>query len=90
MTARGEKIRFAVLSLPLIFTIGFILFLGIYLTSKGIGVLSWEFLTRPPRNGMKEGGIFPCIVGTVYLSFISFLFSCIHPAHPSREASDPV
>lgn len=75
MTARGEKIRFAVLSLPLILTIGFILFLGGYLTSKGIGVLDWEFLTRPPKNGMKEGGIFPCIVGTVYISFISFLFS---------------
>lgn len=75
MTARGEKIRFAALSLPLIFTIGFILFLGVYLTSKGIGVLNWEFLTRPPRNGMKEGGIFPCIAGTVYISFISFLLS---------------
>jgi phosphate transport system permease protein len=75
MTARGEKIRFAILSLPLIFTVGLILFLGIYLVSQGIGVLNWEFLTRPPRNGMKEGGIFPCIIGTVYLSFIAFLFS---------------
>lgn len=75
MTTRGEKIRFAILSLPLIFTIVFILFLGLYLTSKGIGVLSWEFLTKPPRNGMKEGGIFPCIIGTIYLSFIAFLFS---------------
>lgn len=75
MTTRGEKIRFAMLSVPLILTVLFILFLGIYLISQGVRVLSWEFLTQPPRNGMREGGIFPCIIGTVYLGFISFLFS---------------
>lgn len=75
MTTRGEKVRYALLSLPLIITVAFIIFLGAYLVSKGIGVMSWEFLTRPPREGMKEGGIFPCIVGTIYLALISFLFS---------------
>ncbi|MCD6508571.1 phosphate ABC transporter permease PstA [Candidatus Poribacteria bacterium] len=75
MTERGERIGFAILSLPLILTIGFTLFLGFYLVSHGIGVLSWQFLTRPPREGMKEGGIFPCIIGTLYLALISLLFS---------------
>lgn len=75
MTERGEKTRFAILSLPLILTVGFILFVGFYMISQGIGVLSWEFFTQPPRNGMKEGGIFPCIVGTAYLGLVSFLFS---------------
>ncbi len=75
MTVRGEKIRYAILSLPLIFTVAFIIFLTAYLVSNGIGVLNWEFLTRPPREGMTEGGIFPCIVGTIYLAFMSFLFS---------------
>jgi len=68
-------LKFAVLSLPLFLMISFILFLGFHLTSRGIRVLSWEFLTQPPREGMKEGGIFPCIVGTLYLSLVSFLFS---------------
>ena len=67
--------KFAVLSLPLFLTISFILFLGFHLTSRGIRVLSWEFLTQPPREGMKEGGFFPCFVGTLYLSLVSFLFS---------------
>jgi phosphate transport system permease protein len=31
----------------------------------GIGVISWEFLTHPPENGMEAGGIFPAIFGTV-------------------------
>ncbi|HID57049.1 TPA: phosphate ABC transporter permease PstA, partial [Candidatus Poribacteria bacterium] len=77
MMGKGERIKFAALSVPLILTVGFTLFLGFYLVSHGIGVLSWEFLTRPPKEGMKEGGIFPCIVGTLYLALISFLFSAL-------------
>lgn len=33
----------------------------------GVGIISWEFLTHPPENGMEEGGIFPAIFGTVAL-----------------------
>lgn len=35
---------------------------------KGVPALSWEFLTSFPKNMMSEGGIFPCIVGTLILS----------------------
>jgi len=33
----------------------------------GIPALSWEFLTQPPRDLGRSGGIFPAIVGTFYL-----------------------
>jgi phosphate transport system permease protein len=33
----------------------------------GIGVISWDFLTHPPEQGMQAGGIFPAILGTVFL-----------------------
>lgn len=33
----------------------------------GLGTISWEFLSKPPENGMEAGGIFPAIFGTVYL-----------------------
>ncbi|MFH1686106.1 MAG: phosphate ABC transporter permease PstA [bacterium] len=33
----------------------------------GIGVISWDFLTHPPEQGMEAGGIFPAILGTVFL-----------------------
>lgn len=39
-----------------------------FIAVNGLSAISWEFLTQPPRNSMTEGGIFPCIVGTVYLS----------------------
>jgi len=35
---------------------------------QGIGAVDWEFLTQMPRDGMKGGGIFPAIVGTLLLT----------------------
>ena len=34
---------------------------------RGISAINWEFLTGMPYNGMKAGGIFPAIVGTLLL-----------------------
>jgi phosphate transport system permease protein len=46
-----------------------------YIIIGGIGKLSISFLTEFPRNGMMEGGIFPAIVGTVYLMAIVLAFA---------------
>ncbi|MCU0586788.1 MAG: phosphate ABC transporter permease PstA [Syntrophobacteraceae bacterium] len=35
---------------------------------KGFGAISWTFLTAMPHDGMKAGGIFPAIVGTLLLT----------------------
>ncbi|NLI48560.1 MAG: phosphate ABC transporter permease PstA [Acidobacteria bacterium] len=37
--------------------------------------LSWEFLVDVPRRGMTEGGIWPALVGTVYLVVLSLAVS---------------
>jgi len=50
------------------------LILGFIIT-KGIGVISWDFLTLAPEEGMTKGGIFPAIMGTIYLVLGSSLFS---------------
>ena len=34
---------------------------------NGLPALSWEFLTKPPLDSGRSGGIFPAIVGTMYL-----------------------
>jgi len=39
--------------------------------SKGSGVISWEFLTQMPKKGMTDGGIFPAIAGTFYVTLIT-------------------
>lgn len=40
----------------------------IYMIYNGIGAISWEFLTTMPRNGMREGGIMPALLGTIILT----------------------
>jgi phosphate transport system permease protein len=39
--------------------------------SRGVGSLKWEFISQEPRNAMTEGGIFPAIVGTFWLTLLS-------------------
>jgi len=39
----------------------------ITILARGVSAINWEFLTAMPRDGMKAGGIFPAIVGTLIL-----------------------
>ena len=43
--------------------------------SKGAGTVSWEFITEVPKKGMTEGGIWPAIVGTFFVTIITALLS---------------
>ncbi|MGQ9677809.1 MAG: phosphate ABC transporter permease PstA [bacterium] len=74
-TRFGSNIGFVILAIPLVLFILFIGYLVFYLFQNGINVLSWKFLTQPPEKGMTAGGILPCIIGTLYVTLISLLFS---------------
>ena len=65
----SQKIAFAVLTAMAVIVVVPIVLVVVYIVIQGIGAISWEFLTDFPRNGMKEGGIFPAVVGTVVLTF---------------------
>lgn len=53
-----------------------ILLLFLYdIGSKGAGSISWEFLTKAPRHGMTEGGIFPAIMGTFLVTIVTALLA---------------
>jgi len=54
--------------LPIVGTIIFILF-------KGSSAISWEFLSGFPHDGMRAGGILPAIIGTLYLTVGTAIFS---------------
>ncbi|MGQ9472126.1 MAG: phosphate ABC transporter permease PstA [Candidatus Aminicenantales bacterium] len=55
-----------------LFTVLAVLLLFLYdIGKKGGGVISWEFLTQPPRRGMTEGGIFPAIMGTFLVTMVT-------------------
>ncbi len=54
--------------LPIIGTILFIIY-------KGGSAISWDFISGFPHDGMRAGGIFPAIVGTLYLTLGTAIFS---------------
>ncbi len=42
-----------------------------YLVSKGALLISWEFLTTNPVSGMRKGGIWSALLGTLWLVGVS-------------------
>ncbi len=62
-----QSIAFGVLLLLSLFVIVILIIILGFIIVKGISVISWEFLTSMPTEGMTGGGIFPAIVGTLYL-----------------------
>jgi len=71
----AEKIGFMGLRLITLLTVIPILGLVAYILIKGAPAMSWEFITASPSNGMREGGILPAIVGTIYLTIGTAIFS---------------
>jgi phosphate transport system permease protein len=70
-----EKIGFAVLGfcgLLVVLTLFGILWDIGY---QGGAIISWEFLSQPPREGMTQGGILPALLGTLFVSLITVLFA---------------
>jgi len=47
----------------------------LYILVRGAPAISLEFLTQMPRDGMRAGGIFPAIIGTIYLTLGTAIFS---------------
>ena len=66
------RILFMVMTIVLILPVLIILATLIY---KGGPAISWEFLFSEPTNGMTAGGIFPALVGTVWLVGVALLVS---------------
>jgi len=75
-TARGrEKAAFIILGFATLLVVLPIILTIVYIIKNGFSAISWEFITQSPRNGMREGGIFPAIVGTIILIIGTMVFS---------------
>ncbi|MBK9013113.1 MAG: phosphate ABC transporter permease PstA [Saprospiraceae bacterium] len=71
----GQAVMFGV-SRVISYGIVALLFLILFfIVKQGIGVVNWEFLTAMPTDGMTKGGIYPAIMGTLYLVAGSMLFA---------------
>lgn len=45
--------------------------IAVYIFARALPVLSWTFITQPPRHGMLEGGVSTCIYGTIALLMLT-------------------
>lgn len=72
---RSQKIAFFFLllaTLLIVIPVGLII---VIIIKKGLPAITWQFIFDIPRQGMRAGGIFPAIVGTIYLVSGAIIFA---------------
>ena len=71
----SQQIAFWVFRILGILVVGILFWILGFIIYNGIGVISWEFISAAPTDGMTSGGIFPAIVGTLCLVIGSMIFA---------------
>ena len=70
-----QRLGFGLLTAMTLATVIPIIAVIAYIIIQGAPAISLEFLTSAPYNGMRNGGIMPAIVGTLYLTIGTAIFS---------------
>jgi phosphate transport system permease protein len=70
-----EIIGFAILGFSAVLVILILCSIIFNIAFHGLDVISWEFLIDFPKEGMTRGGIFPAIIGTIFVTIITTFFS---------------
>lgn len=70
-----ENLGFNMLRLISVLTVLPIISIVGYIIIRGLPAISWTFLTNMPSDGMRAGGILPAIIGTIYLTIGTAIFS---------------
>jgi phosphate transport system permease protein len=70
-----QRLGFGFLTAIALITVIPILAIIVLILMKGVNAISWEFITGFPQDGMRSGGIFPAILGTILLLIGTFIFS---------------
>lgn len=72
---RTQNIAFFFLFLATLLIVAPVGLIIVIIIQKGLPAINWQFLTDIPRQGMRAGGVFPAIVGTVYLVSGAIVFA---------------
>jgi len=72
---RTQNIAFFFLFLATLLIVLPVGLIVVIIIQKGLPAINWQFLADIPRQGMRAGGIFPAIVGTLYLVTGAILFA---------------
>lgn len=72
---KTQKIMFTLLGIATLIVIIPVAIIFILILFNGISAITPEFLLQMPTAGMRRGGIFPAIAGTLYLALGTAVFS---------------
>jgi phosphate transport system permease protein len=72
---RTQRIAFFFLFLATLLIVVPVGLIIVIIIQKGWPAINWQFLSDIPRQGMRAGGIFPAIVGTIYLVLGAIIFA---------------
>ena len=72
---RSQSIAFFFLFLSTLLIVVPVGLIVIIIIIKGLHAISWQFIFDIPRQGMRAGGIFPAIIGTIYLVVGAIVFA---------------
>lgn len=70
-----QRIAFSLLLVATILIVIPVGLIVIIIIQKGLPAINWQFLSDVPRQGMRAGGIFPALVGTLWLVTGAILFA---------------
>lgn len=70
-----QKLYFGGVGLIAAITLAILILIIGFILVKGVPNINLEFLTDKPRLMGKEGGIFPVIIGTVYVTLVSIIIA---------------
>lgn len=71
----SQKVAFFFLFLATLLIVVPVGLVIVIIIQKGLSAINWQFLTDIPRQGMRAGGIFPAIMGTIYLVAGAIIFA---------------
>jgi len=63
-----QRLAFALLTLATLATVAPIVLIVGYIARLGLPAITWNFISGLPTDGMRSGGVWPAIVGTLYLT----------------------
>ena len=73
--ALSQRLAVTVLWVLTAVTVGTLLFIVAYILSHGLPHVTWEFLSQAPRSMGREGGVFPMVIGTLWVSALAVMIA---------------
>jgi phosphate transport system permease protein len=70
-----QRVMFGIISLAAFISVISLTIIIYYIVSNGLPAITWEFLTESPRYAGREGGIFPAIIGTLWLTVGAIIYA---------------